>query len=508
MAEEIQFFGLNKAKSEFVFTNDSKDNLAQFGIFVPSTQSLTIEDVKSSDPNSFPWPLVAKVEDSSAIIHSWNELLDFADEVRNSDSICFRLPPEETNDNNLMHVCVYVGRTFVCVHNTNTDLAFVSNVSNHKLYDRVRLNPYKVIRLTPGKYGLYLEEVIDIDDERLQPLWKNELNNIGDFFPEFLNGYKLGFSNVDFELRINNHITPESLVGDPYTFGIFFGNKMRLHLKKAFSNIHFSKINKAAFALAKLFFSNEEYQNILNLFALHNKIQSGDTDGLPEMISKQLNPNCKLIIPNTFIACGEGGNYCSDGCLESASLGRHSFPNVIRDSAALTKLTIDQAASQAASDDLHNNIASFDQSSVDGLAIETHWKAKVSQYRIVTNDYNNVSIRMQFSKSELSYKFIGAEDTCQVIVWSKQDNSEVDINLNNSIFNDWEEWVNRVTSAEFSSPSNYRGSDKLYAPLEFRSGIGFCLEDGYVVIPQHVFMERLERSGLIKKQDILSSLME
>jgi len=99
MAEEIQFFGLNKAKSEFVFTNDSKDNLAQFGIFVPSTQSLTIEDVKSSDPNSFPWPLVAKVEDSSAIIHSWNELLDFADEVRNSDSICFRLPPEETNDN-------------------------------------------------------------------------------------------------------------------------------------------------------------------------------------------------------------------------------------------------------------------------------------------------------------------------------------------------------------------------------------------------------------------------
>lgn len=27
------------------------------------------------------------------------------------------------------------------------------------------------------------------------------------------------------------------------------------------------------------------------------------------------NPDCTLVIPDTFIACGEGGNYCSDECL-------------------------------------------------------------------------------------------------------------------------------------------------------------------------------------------------
>lgn len=31
---------------------------------------------------------------------------------------------------------------------------------------------------------------------------------------------------------------------------------------------------------------------------------------------------CKLIVPNTFIACGEGGNYCSDGCFEEDAFRR------------------------------------------------------------------------------------------------------------------------------------------------------------------------------------------
>ena len=28
---------------------------------------------------------------------------------------------------------------------------------------------------------------------------------------------------------------------------------------------------------------------------------------------------CLLVIPNTFIACGEGGNYCSDECMRRAN---------------------------------------------------------------------------------------------------------------------------------------------------------------------------------------------
>lgn len=30
------------------------------------------------------------------------------------------------------------------------------------------------------------------------------------------------------------------------------------------------------------------------------------------------NPDCQQVIPNTFIACGEGGNYCSDACYQAS----------------------------------------------------------------------------------------------------------------------------------------------------------------------------------------------
>lgn len=30
--------------------------------------------------------------------------------------------------------------------------------------------------------------------------------------------------------------------------------------------------------------------------------------------------SCHLVIPNTFIACGEGDNYCSDECMLRAAL--------------------------------------------------------------------------------------------------------------------------------------------------------------------------------------------
>lgn len=36
-----------------------------------------------------------------------------------------------------------------------------------------------------------------------------------------------------------------------------------------------------------------------------------------ELVSSTLQADCHGVIPNTFIACGEGGNYCSDACVYS-----------------------------------------------------------------------------------------------------------------------------------------------------------------------------------------------
>jgi len=36
---------------------------------------------------------------------------------------------------------------------------------------------------------------------------------------------------------------------------------------------------------------------------------------------------CHLIIPNTWIACGEGGNYCSEGC--ERTKGNPEFPKMV-----------------------------------------------------------------------------------------------------------------------------------------------------------------------------------
>jgi hypothetical protein len=352
---------------------------------------------------------------------------------------------------------------------------------------------------------LYVEEVIKSSDPRLEPLWKNKLSGIGSSYPDFIRGYKVGFSSSALDIDFKNHITSCSLVGDPYTFGIFFGNKMRLRLRRAFSNIQISKINKAAFALAKLFFSNEEYQNILNIFKLHSAILSGNSDNISEMISAQVNSDCKQVIPGTFIACGEGGNYCSQECMENATLGRHNFYGLVKSSGSLLNLAIENFNSS--NSNVEENLTDLIESNEEGLAVETYWKSKVLQYRITSDDYNAVAIRMQFTHSELSYKFISSADSCQVIVWNKPENTELDITISTDMIEGWNEWRDRVRSADFSKPSTYRGSDKFYASLVFVNNLGFCLEDGSLVIPQNVFLEKLERSGLIKKSDIISNLV-
>lgn len=54
-------------------------------------------------------------------------------------------------------------------------------------------------------------------------------------------------------------------------------------------------------------------------------IEPSDLDRTPEGIFNEIvrymaASECKGVIPDTFIACGEGGNFCSDICREASLL--------------------------------------------------------------------------------------------------------------------------------------------------------------------------------------------
>ena len=52
------------------------------------------------------------------------------------------------------------------------------------------------------------------------------------------------------------------------------------------------------------------------------KAQSRVVDQYSDTFAKLAEEECTGVIPNTFIACGEGGNYCSEGCEEKKETSR------------------------------------------------------------------------------------------------------------------------------------------------------------------------------------------
>jgi hypothetical protein len=63
--------------------------------------------------------------------------------------------------------------------------------------------------------------------------------------------------------------------------------------------------------------SNERHSACCELVSMVQRISMQAGAGLadrPKVLRRKHTVSCKLLIPNTFTACGEGGNYCSSKC--------------------------------------------------------------------------------------------------------------------------------------------------------------------------------------------------
>ena len=322
-----------------------------------------------------------------------------------------------------------------------------------------------------------------------------KLSNIPEHFQPFKKGYQVGFAighNHTFK-SVNNDYSPNSNIGDPYTFGILFGS----HVKKAIGDILpqvvLPNINKATLTMAKAMLEQNQYQRAIGLINIHNEIQSGISNEFVKKVCAIMKPDCKGVIPNSLIVCGEGGNYCSDTCLEQATIGKKMFKDTLVAGASLLNIALEN--SQNHYDNLIINTP--DDSEIN---VEVSLKSSVMQYRVMNGGEENISIRLQLANCELSYKMITQKDTAVVIPWASNSKPEIDLHLYKDKIDNpelWPEWSNKIINQKFENKSTF-GSENYYASLSYQINKGFCLEDGFVVIPQHIFLRKLKDLGYLK----------
>lgn len=498
---EIKFYGL-KGSVNSNLLKISNENIKSFGIRIPAASALTLGQIYGMTENSFAWPLVMRKNQSFSppiLINSDSEFREAIDDVRDPDeTILFSLPPVKSEEGYLAHVYAYMGVDFICVHNYKTDRIIISTVDNSSFFSSAVLDDDKVVRLIPGVNHLYFDSIFDLHDPRLAPIFSKSLDT-PEKISEFVSGYKSGYMiNEATNHRPICRFNDNTFIGDPQTLGYMVGSRMRHRINrlvKAYStSFNLSELDLFRIRAA---LSIENFNDVMRLFSIHNKICAGDMEAVSSKdLNFIMNKYCTGVIPDTFIACGEGGNYCSESCMKYSKVGASTLTNVLSLAALL-----DVSSNPTEILDPSFNIPQ----SIPDLKVDTIWKSDMNQFRIVGESSDSLSIRFQARNVEVTSRLIGEIDTFNILAWKESSNIEWDIHLDtdNTEINEKEfkNWKSQLKSIDYCNKSNYSGSSASYAPLTFQKDVGF-LSGNLTVIPIKRFISFLESKGIKKNLNL------
>jgi hypothetical protein len=501
MSEEIKFYGIGgTSKSPVTLSSASGEELRCYGIFLPNASTLSLDELDKVDPSLFPWPMNVFIpspkntNSKPTFIRSHAELREFLDDTRDPAAmINFSLPPQGPNIKAFVGVYAYMGNDFTFVHNTKLDQGFLTKNDNSKLFTRINLGKDKVLRIVRGSQGWFYDSVFSRDQECLAPIYDQSLMDLKkmDNFRLFQLGYQAGFFGEGSTYNISPGLISLQYLGDPYTLGFYLGSRNRSEIAQMSSDN--GVVDKHLLLRLKVTCSDQEFESKVGLLNLHNKIQTG-SGFEPLEIVHLLNPKCKLIITNTFAACGEGGEYCSESCKEAAKVSRSSYSHFL-DSLCHT---IMESQEKKGDYPLEPLVLPEDISSIQ---VDFVWKGMDTQFRIVTEENDKVNYRFQSRDPELQNKITCGNDSFIAIAYKELGRAELDIAVNREKVglseSEFQAYKDAIRNATFNKPSQYSGSTMKYASLTYNNN-GFCLEDGTVVIPKDTFFKYLQKNKGVK----------
>lgn len=496
MSEEIRFFGFGVRNSPH--NQISLDGLKSYGISYPKTSSFTISELNNVDPDSFPWPLAVRIPISNGfstpkLVSSWSHLQDLIDGIRNpDDTILFSLPPQAAKEEFIQNVFAYIGKGFVCLHNTNSGITYSLNTD--KFMSDIGLSDKWVIRIIRGNYGWFFDSCYDRNDPKLSPIFYT----LDSDTQKFQEGYSaaLHFANETSLANTFFHsLGLKSPVGDAYSSGYYLGSlfvKRLTNITKA--SISDGKVNlgKSTLILSKLTCSETDYSNVMNMVSCHNQIAAGNLE------AANLKLACNPAQCNE-VRCGEDDWYCSSFCRSIAE--ENTIPKQLYQKLDATCRFLDEVFKSKGTN--HPKIYEIDMpKDIDSAHISIDWSSEVSQYRIVSTGSSSVSIRFQAANLELLQRVTCGEDSYNIVSWKQMGNEELDIEVKMKYFNftqdQYAKWLGTISRGElFQNKSTYSGSNQKYATLSCTSK-GFELSDGTVVIPMHTFLRYIEKNKNIK----------
>lgn len=496
MSEEISFFGFGVRNSPH--NQISLDGLKKYGISYPKISSFTISELNNVDPDSFPWPLAVRIPTSFGfstpkLVNSWPHLQDLIDGVRNpDDTILFSLPPQAPKEEHIQNVFTYIGKGFICLHNTNSGITY--SINTDQFLSDVGLSDNWVIRLVRGKYGWFFDSCFDRDDPNLRPIFYTLDADTN----KFQEGYcaALNFANENSLANTFFHsFGLKTAVGDSYSSGYYLGSlfvKRLTNITKTSPSGGKVNLDKSTLILSKLTCSEVDYSNVINMVSCHNQIAVGKLDS--NSLKLACNPaQCKEV------GCGEGGEYCSSFCKSIAE--ENNIPNHLYLKLDATCRFLDEVLKSKSND--HPDISTIDMpADIESACISIDWTSSISQYRVTSVGSGGVSVRFQATNVELLQKVTCGEESYNIVSWKQMGNEEFDIEVKMKHLNftqgQYSNWLEAITRENlFVNKSNYSGSNQKYATLSCTSK-GFHLEDGTLVIPMSRFLRHLEKNKNIK----------
>lgn len=490
MAEEIKFFGFGSGEKRAAIDSLNRYELSKYFINLPATCIFTPDEVRAADPSSFPWPIVVRIpteqESSSTpiLIKNWDDLQNVIDQVRNPDAtLNFSLPPQAAEQSIYRYMYAYVSESFAYIHDVEKNMGIMLSLNNEKLFGKANAKN-SIIRLVRGELGWYVDSIFGKNDSRFNALENCTIGFAVSSYDQFQSGYRAGFFGTNYLEALPKYFSNNSLVGDPYTFGFRVGCRLRQDIAGSVTEINSGTIDKNLIVKLKLTLSPQEFESRMGMVKLHNKIQAGDSTNLCSELLSYLNPGCQ----NPEF-CGYEGQYCSDHCVTLSNIGKN------------LAITMDNSAKFLQEADSCKN----DQYPEGGINIPDvagkistifRWVADNTKFRIVNSSNYNMLVRFQSKNSELQNDIDVDGDLIKTIAFKDNGSLEMDINLDSNGCNmtddKFRELVSKVNNMEYNLPSNFSGSGAKYSPLYFKSGVGFCLEDDTVLIPQDRFFSSLK----------------
>jgi hypothetical protein len=465
MSEEIIFYG-SAASSTKDLLNLKSDKLGEFGINLPVASRFTLAELQTLEKDNIPWPVVTKIKNpeqifcNQKIVYNAEEFNKFVSQASQDSHILINLPPQADVCSQYVNIFCYLAVDYICIYSANNNRCFLINRDNSGIFQGINLDTDYVLRLVRGKYGWFVDNMLPYACEALNLLRSYTLNSLNNpkYFQEFKAGYKLGFQNTPGSNGIFcfNNLANSQYIGEPILFGFQIGAIIKEVGK--FSDLDNQNI-KSGLIKSYLTYGKDAFDNVIKIVNLHNAIINEDADYVIK--------NIKDYIPDIMYT-----GYSGDGPI--GNLLANTSDTLLSFDKAIDKGVLQ--ACQIPAD-------------IDNIKVQHTWKDETSQFRILSEDYNNISIRFQSKKGDYAVNATLNGEIIPVVNWSSKSNLEWDLNIPKN--ND----TDKIKALNFNLTSNYHSSSATYASIFYVEGSGFhSTENNVLVIPEQKFLKQLHSS--------------